>query len=46
MSSLPATIPALVRTRVWAAVRRPARLTSEVSKARILLLRLCSLLLQ
>ncbi|MEW2488559.1 nitrate reductase molybdenum cofactor assembly chaperone [Streptomyces sp. NPDC048411] len=46
MSPLPATIPALVRTRVRAAVRRPARLTPEESDARILLLRLCSLLLQ
>jgi nitrate reductase delta subunit len=35
-----------VRTRVRAAVRRPARLTPEESKARILPLRLCSLLLQ
>ncbi|WP_406514975.1 nitrate reductase molybdenum cofactor assembly chaperone [Streptomyces sp. NBC_00873] len=46
MSPLPATIPALVRTRVRAAVRRPARRTPEESEARILLLRLCSLLLQ
>ncbi|MEV7794078.1 nitrate reductase molybdenum cofactor assembly chaperone [Streptomyces sp. NPDC087512] len=46
MSPLPSTIPALVRTRVRAAVRRPARLTPEESRARTLLLRLCSLLLQ
>ncbi|QOV34049.1 nitrate reductase molybdenum cofactor assembly chaperone [Streptomyces ferrugineus] len=46
MSPLPATIPALVRTRVRAAVRRPARLTPEEAEARTLLLRLCSLLLQ
>jgi nitrate reductase delta subunit len=42
----PASIPALVRTRIRAAVRRPARLTPEESGARTLLLRLCSLLLQ
>ncbi|MFF0204876.1 nitrate reductase molybdenum cofactor assembly chaperone [Streptomyces sp. NPDC005017] len=41
-----ATIPALVRTRVRAAVRRPARLTREEAEARTLTLRLCSLLLQ
>ena len=46
MSPLPATIPAIVRTRVRAAVRRPARLTPEESETRTLLLRLCSLLLQ
>ncbi|MER5434122.1 nitrate reductase molybdenum cofactor assembly chaperone [Streptomyces sp. NPDC002588] len=46
MSPLPATIPALVRTRVRAAVRRRARLTPEEAEARALLLRLCSLLLQ
>ncbi|MFC4463914.1 nitrate reductase molybdenum cofactor assembly chaperone [Streptomyces xiangluensis] len=46
MSPLPSTIPALVRTRVRAAVRRPARLTPEEAEARTLLLRLCSLLLQ
>uniref|UniRef100_A0AAU3HSR7 Nitrate reductase molybdenum cofactor assembly chaperone n=1 Tax=Streptomyces sp. NBC_01393 TaxID=2903851 RepID=A0AAU3HSR7_9ACTN len=46
MSPLPASIPALVRTRVRAAVRRPARLTPEEAEARTLLLRLCSLLLQ
>ncbi|MFE9445584.1 nitrate reductase molybdenum cofactor assembly chaperone [Streptomyces sp. NPDC006602] len=46
MSPLPASLPALVRTRVRAAVRRPARLTPEEVEARTLLLRLCSLLLQ
>ncbi|MFD4017218.1 nitrate reductase molybdenum cofactor assembly chaperone [Streptomyces sp. SH5] len=46
MSPLPASIPALVRTRVRAAVRRPARLTAEEREERALLLRLCSLLLQ
>ncbi|WP_330350660.1 nitrate reductase molybdenum cofactor assembly chaperone [Streptomyces sp. NBC_00582] len=46
MSPLPSTIPALVRTRVRAAVRRPARLTPEETETRALLLRLCSLLLQ
>ncbi|MET7986789.1 MULTISPECIES: nitrate reductase molybdenum cofactor assembly chaperone [unclassified Streptomyces] len=46
MSPLPAGIPALVRTRVRAAVRRPVRLTPEEAEARTLLLRLCSLLLQ
>ncbi|MDX3714995.1 nitrate reductase molybdenum cofactor assembly chaperone [Streptomyces europaeiscabiei] len=46
MSPLPTTIPALVRTRVRAAVRRPARLTPEEAASRTLLLRLCSLLLQ
>ncbi|WP_405638904.1 nitrate reductase molybdenum cofactor assembly chaperone [Streptomyces sp. NBC_00019] len=40
------SIPALVRTRVRAAVHRPARLTPEEAEARTLLLRLCSLLLQ
>ncbi|MDW4908554.1 nitrate reductase molybdenum cofactor assembly chaperone [Streptomyces sp. ADMS] len=42
----PPSIPALVRTRVRAAVRRPARLTPEEAESRTLLLRLCSLLLQ
>nr|WP_237519555.1 nitrate reductase molybdenum cofactor assembly chaperone [Streptomyces sp. HUCO-GS316] len=42
----PPSIPALVRTRVRAAVRRPARLTPEEAEARTLLLRMCSLLLQ
>ncbi|MFF7790853.1 nitrate reductase molybdenum cofactor assembly chaperone [Streptomyces sp. NPDC007991] len=46
MTPLPATIPALVRTRLRAAVRRPARLRPEEVEARTLLLRLCSLLLQ
>ncbi|MFD3484872.1 nitrate reductase molybdenum cofactor assembly chaperone [Streptomyces sp. NPDC058665] len=46
MSPLPATIPALVRTRVRAAVRRPARLTPEETADRALTLRLGSLLLQ
>ncbi|MFD8552084.1 nitrate reductase molybdenum cofactor assembly chaperone, partial [Streptomyces fradiae] len=46
MSPLPATVPALVRSRVRAAVRRPARLTVEELRDRALLLRLCSLLLQ
>ncbi|MEU1177810.1 nitrate reductase molybdenum cofactor assembly chaperone [Streptomyces sp. NPDC005820] len=46
MSPLPSTIPALVRTRVRAAVRRPSRLTPEETETRGLLLRLCSLLLQ
>nr|WP_229914701.1 nitrate reductase molybdenum cofactor assembly chaperone [Streptomyces chartreusis] len=42
----PSSIPPLVRTRVRAAVRRPARLTREEAGARALLLRLCSLLVQ
>ncbi|MFF4585327.1 nitrate reductase molybdenum cofactor assembly chaperone [Streptomyces sp. NPDC001388] len=42
----PPSIPALVRARVRAAVRRPSRLTPEESEARVLLLRMCSLLLQ
>ncbi|MFK0252717.1 nitrate reductase molybdenum cofactor assembly chaperone [Streptomyces sp. NPDC090445] len=46
MSPLPATFPALVRTRVRAAVRRPARLTAEEAAGRALVLRLASLLLQ
>ncbi|MFE1311910.1 nitrate reductase molybdenum cofactor assembly chaperone [Streptomyces sp. NPDC058755] len=51
MSPLPATIPAIVRTRLRAAVRRPVRRTAgpgayEEAEARTLLLRLCSLLLQ
>ncbi|MGW0705507.1 nitrate reductase molybdenum cofactor assembly chaperone [Streptomyces sp. NPDC002643] len=46
MSPLPATIPAIVRTRVRAAVRRPSRRTREEAEARALVLRLCSLLLQ
>ncbi|MBT3150532.1 nitrate reductase molybdenum cofactor assembly chaperone [Streptomyces sp. CHD11] len=46
MSPLSPTIPALVRTRVRAAVRRPARLTPEETAGRALTLRLVSLLLQ
>lgn len=46
MSPRPASIPALVRTRVRAAVRRPARLTPEETADRALVLRLVSLLLQ
>ncbi|MFR9793732.1 nitrate reductase molybdenum cofactor assembly chaperone [Streptomyces sp. MB22_4] len=46
MSPLPTTIPALVRTRVRAAVRRPARLTPQETAGRALVLRLVSLLLQ
>jgi nitrate reductase delta subunit len=46
VSPLPATVPAIVRTRLRAAVRRPARLTPEEAGARVLVLRLCSLLLQ
>ncbi|OQD57825.1 nitrate reductase molybdenum cofactor assembly chaperone [Streptomyces phaeoluteigriseus] len=42
----PPSIPALVRTRVRAAIRRPSRLTPEEAETRTLLLRLCSLLLQ
>ncbi|GGN88242.1 nitrate reductase molybdenum cofactor assembly chaperone [Streptomyces albiflavescens] len=42
----PATIPAIARTRVRAAVRRPARLTPEETAGRGLILRLASLLLQ
>ncbi|MEU9451544.1 nitrate reductase molybdenum cofactor assembly chaperone [Streptomyces sp. NPDC048277] len=43
MSPLPATIPAIIRTRVRAATRRR---TPEEAEGRALLLRLCSLLLQ
>ncbi|WP_406010370.1 nitrate reductase molybdenum cofactor assembly chaperone [Streptomyces sp. NBC_00637] len=46
MTPLPATIPALVRTRVRAAVRRPVRLSPEETAGRALMLRLVSLLLQ
>ncbi|MGA5710455.1 nitrate reductase molybdenum cofactor assembly chaperone [Streptomyces cellulosae] len=46
MSPLPTAIPALVRTRVRAAVRRPPRLTPEETAGRALALRLVSLLLQ
>ncbi|MFF9818705.1 nitrate reductase molybdenum cofactor assembly chaperone [Streptomyces sp. NPDC014006] len=42
----PPSIPGLVRTRVRAAVRRPARLTPEETAGRALILRLVSLLLQ
>jgi len=46
VSPLPATVSSMVRTRVRAAVRRPARHTPEEAEARVLVLRLCSLLLQ
>lgn len=46
MSPLPTSIPAAVRTRVRAAVRRPFGLTPQEAETRSLLLRLCSLLLQ
>ncbi|MFE0512143.1 nitrate reductase molybdenum cofactor assembly chaperone [Streptomyces sp. NPDC058964] len=46
MSPLPATVPAIVRTRIRAAARRRARLTPEESADRALVLRLVSLLLQ
>ncbi|MFJ7175207.1 nitrate reductase molybdenum cofactor assembly chaperone [Streptomyces massasporeus] len=42
----PPSIPALVRTRVRAAVRRPARFTPDETADRALVLRLISLLLQ
>ncbi|GAA3494680.1 nitrate reductase molybdenum cofactor assembly chaperone [Streptomyces prasinosporus] len=42
----PPSIPALVRTRVRAAVRRPSRITPEEAGTRALTLRLCSLMLQ
>ncbi|MPY39095.1 nitrate reductase molybdenum cofactor assembly chaperone [Streptomyces phyllanthi] len=42
----PPSIPALVRARVRAAVRRPSRLTPEETAGRALTLRLVSLLLQ
>ncbi|MCH5676837.1 nitrate reductase molybdenum cofactor assembly chaperone [Streptomyces gilvus] len=42
----PPSVPAIVRTRLRAAVRRPARPTPEEAAARGLLLRLYSLLLQ
>ncbi|WP_148071476.1 hypothetical protein [Streptomyces sp. I6] len=42
----PPSIPALIRTRVRAAVRRPARLTPAEKADRALTLRLLSLLLQ
>ena len=46
MSPQPATVSAMVRTRVRAAVRRPARLAPQEAEDRALLLRLLSLLLQ
>ncbi|MFF8910664.1 nitrate reductase molybdenum cofactor assembly chaperone [Streptomyces olivaceoviridis] len=46
MSPLPGTVPAIVRTRLRAAVRRPSRLTREEIRDRALLLRLLSLLVQ
>ncbi|MGW7529294.1 nitrate reductase molybdenum cofactor assembly chaperone [Streptomyces sp. NPDC054783] len=46
MSPLPTTVPAIVRTRLRAAVRRPARLTPDQVRDRALVLRLLSLLLQ
>ncbi|MEU5614473.1 nitrate reductase molybdenum cofactor assembly chaperone [Streptomyces sparsogenes] len=46
MSPLPATVPAVVRTRLRAAVRRPSRLTPDEVRDRALVLRLLSLLLQ
>ncbi|NXY93589.1 nitrate reductase molybdenum cofactor assembly chaperone [Streptomyces sp. BR123] len=46
MTPMPSTIPAVVRTRVRAAVRRPARLTPEEAAGRALTLRIASLLLQ
>ncbi|WP_369226155.1 nitrate reductase molybdenum cofactor assembly chaperone [Streptomyces sp. R39] len=46
MSPLPATVPAIVRTRVRAAIRRRAALTPEETAGRALVLRLVSLLLQ
>ncbi|MEV7689414.1 nitrate reductase molybdenum cofactor assembly chaperone [Streptomyces bungoensis] len=46
MSPLPATVPAIVRTRLRAAVRRPSRLSPREAEDRALLLRLISLLLQ
>ncbi|MGC9495829.1 nitrate reductase molybdenum cofactor assembly chaperone [Streptomyces sp. WG7] len=46
MSPLPATVPAIVRTRVRAAVRRRAPMSPEEAERRALLLRLLSLLTQ
>ncbi|WP_225829891.1 nitrate reductase molybdenum cofactor assembly chaperone [Streptomyces sp. NK08204] len=46
MSPLPATVPALVRSRLRAAVRRPPRLSPQETEERALLLRLISLLPQ
>ncbi|WP_310718988.1 nitrate reductase molybdenum cofactor assembly chaperone [Streptomyces lydicus] len=46
MSPKPSTVPAVVRTRLRAAVRRPSQLTPEEVSNRSLVLRLMSLLLQ
>lgn len=46
MSPLPATVPAIVRTRVRAAVRRRAQMSPRETERRALLLRLLSLLSQ
>ncbi|MEV0179979.1 nitrate reductase molybdenum cofactor assembly chaperone [Streptomyces sp. NPDC050625] len=46
MSPLPASVPAIVRTRIRAATRRRAPLTPRETEDRALLLRLMSLLLQ
>ncbi|AJE44387.1 nitrate reductase molybdenum cofactor assembly chaperone [Streptomyces nodosus] len=46
MNAVPPTVPARVRTRLRAAVRRPARLTPEETRDRALVLRLLSLALQ
>jgi nitrate reductase delta subunit len=46
MSPLPATLPAIVRTRIRAATRRRAPMTPEETEQHVLLLRLLSLLLQ
>ncbi|GAA3771344.1 nitrate reductase molybdenum cofactor assembly chaperone [Streptomyces coacervatus] len=46
MSPLPATVPAIARARIRAAVRRRSAMTSEEADRRALLLRLLSLLLQ
>ncbi|MFJ5900954.1 hypothetical protein ACIQFZ_37440 [Streptomyces sp. NPDC093064] len=43
MNALPPTVPARVRTRLRAAVRRPSRLTPEEARDRALVLRLLSL---
>ncbi|MFF4505101.1 nitrate reductase molybdenum cofactor assembly chaperone [Streptomyces sp. NPDC001401] len=46
MSPLPATVPAIARARIRAAVRRRSGMTPEEADRRALLLRLLSLLLQ
>ncbi|OIJ66840.1 nitrate reductase molybdenum cofactor assembly chaperone [Streptomyces mangrovisoli] len=46
MSPLPSTLPAIVRTRIRASVRRRPRLTPREAEERALLLRLLSLCLQ